>query len=58
MKYVFSLELRDLGKYGFILPSRLVEPTVKEAFEGIKAMVMNMKLKNDFRPMQNQSFYS
>ncbi|KAK2571115.1 Carboxypeptidase B2 [Acropora cervicornis] len=58
VKYVFSLELRDLGKYGFILPSRLVEPTVKEAFEGIKAMVMNMKLKIDFRLMQNQSIYS
>jgi len=44
VRYTFSLELRDTGKYGFLLPSHLIEPTAKEAFEGIKAMILNMKL--------------
>ncbi|CAH3025693.1 unnamed protein product, partial [Porites evermanni] len=43
VKYTFSMELRDTGKYGFLLPPRLIEPTAKEAFEGIKAMVENIK---------------
>ena len=38
------MELRDTGKYGFLLPPRLIEPTAKETFEGIKAMVENIKL--------------
>jgi len=40
------MELRDTGKYGFLLPSSLIEPTAKEAFEGIKAMIRNMKLND------------
>ena len=44
VKYTFSMELRDTGKYGFLLPSKLIKPTAKEAFEGIKAMIENMKL--------------
>ena len=39
------MELRDTGKHGFLLPPRLIEPTAKEAFEGIKAMVENIKLE-------------
>lgn len=44
-KYAFSMELRDIGKYGFMLPTQLIKPTAKEAFEGIKAMVLNMKFR-------------
>ena len=46
IRYTFSMELRDTGKYGFLLPSHLIEPTAKEAFEGIKAMILNMKLND------------
>lgn len=46
VRYTFSMELRDTGKYGFLLPSSLIGPTAKEAFEGIKAMILNMKLKD------------
>ena len=45
VKYAFSMELRDIGKYGFMLPTQLIKPTAKEAFEGIKAMVLNMKFR-------------
>lgn len=46
VKYTFSMELRDTGRHGFLLPARLIIPTAREAFEGIKALVMNMKLKD------------
>ncbi|XP_020615323.1 carboxypeptidase B-like [Orbicella faveolata] len=46
VRYAFSMELRDTGKYGFLLPSHLIEPTAKEAFEGIKAIILNMKLND------------
>ena len=46
VRYSFSMELRDTGKYGFLLPSHLIEPTVREAFEGIKFMILNMKLND------------
>lgn len=37
-RYVFTIELRDDGKNGFILPSRLIIPSAKEAFEAIKVI--------------------
>ena len=46
VRYTFSMELRDTGKYGFLLPDDLIEPTAREAFEGIKAMILNMELKD------------
>lgn len=46
VKYTFSMELRDTGRHGFLLPARLIIPTAREAFEGIKALVMNMQLKD------------
>ena len=46
VRYTFSMELRDTGKHGFLLPRNLIEPTARETFEGIKAMILNMKLKD------------
>lgn len=45
MKYAFAVELRDQGKFGFVLPASQIEPTAKEVFEGLKAMVREMDLK-------------
>ncbi|CAH1402249.1 unnamed protein product [Nezara viridula] len=39
VKYTFTYELRDTGLHGFILPARLIRPTAREAFEGVKVMV-------------------
>ena len=44
VKYAFAVELRDKGHHGFLLPESLIEPTAKELFEGLKAMVWEMKM--------------
>lgn len=44
IKYSFALELRDTGRYGFLLPARQIVPTAMETFEGIKAMAREMRV--------------
>lgn len=44
IKYSFALELRDTGRYGFLLPAYQIVPTAMETFEGIKAMAREMKV--------------
>lgn len=41
--YAFSVELRDRGDYGFVLPPEQILPTCREAFEGVKYLLRNMK---------------
>ncbi|XP_075447243.1 carboxypeptidase B2 isoform X1 [Ascaphus truei] len=36
IKYSFTIELRDRGAYGFLLPPNLIKPTCSEALTGIK----------------------
>ncbi|KAM3933593.1 carboxypeptidase B2 [Leptodactylus fuscus] len=36
IKYSFTIELRDKGTYGFLLPPNLIKPTCSEALTGIK----------------------
>lgn len=31
IKYSYTVELRDTGRHGFVLPASLIEPTAKEA---------------------------
>ncbi|KAI3640931.1 hypothetical protein MIR68_001809 [Amoeboaphelidium protococcarum] len=35
----FTWELRDTGRYGFILPAQYIEPTCEEVWLGVKAMM-------------------
>ncbi|CAK9812749.1 Carboxypeptidase B [Anthophora plagiata] len=35
MKYTYTIELRDTGKHGFVLPARYIIPTAKEALAAI-----------------------
>ncbi|XP_068759283.1 carboxypeptidase B-like [Montipora capricornis] len=44
VKYSFSVELRDTGRYGFLLPPEQIIPTGEETFEGLKALVDAMKV--------------
>lgn len=36
IKYTYTIELRDTGKYGFILPARYIIPTAKEALAAVE----------------------
>lgn len=31
IKYTYTIELRDEGRYGFVLPATLIQPTAQEA---------------------------
>lgn len=42
VKYSFSVELRDKGRYGFLLLKEQIIPTGEETFEGLKALVKAM----------------
>lgn len=41
--YSYGLELRDRGRYGFMLPANQIIPTGIETFAAIKAMVAEMR---------------
>ena len=42
VKYSYTLELRDKGHYGFVLPPHLIMPTAREAWDGVKAAVIKL----------------
>ncbi|XP_031556615.1 carboxypeptidase B-like [Actinia tenebrosa] len=42
--YSYGLELRDKGRYGFLLPANQIRPTGEETFAAIKAMVQEMRI--------------
>ena len=42
--YTFALELRDQGRYGFLLPTNQIMPTGMETFAAIKAMAAAIKI--------------
>jgi hypothetical protein len=44
IKYSFALELRDRGRYGFLLPPNQIIPTGIETFNGILAMAREMRV--------------
>ncbi|KOS20023.1 Metallocarboxypeptidase A [Escovopsis weberi] len=41
--YAFSIELRDEGKYGFILPPEQILPSSEEAFAGLRYLMDHVK---------------
>ncbi|XP_014667694.1 PREDICTED: carboxypeptidase B-like [Priapulus caudatus] len=38
VKYTYTVELRDTGEYGFLLPEEQIEPTSEETWEAIKVI--------------------
>lgn len=40
--YTFTSELRDTGRYGFVLPPDQILPSGEEAFAGVKYLLQNM----------------
>ncbi|XP_038222654.1 carboxypeptidase B-like [Zerene cesonia] len=38
IKYSFTIELSDTGRYGFILPTSFIEPVAKESMAGVRVL--------------------
>jgi murein tripeptide amidase MpaA len=43
-KYTFTIELRDTGRYGFVLPAAQILPTALETYQGFRYLLLNMVL--------------
>jgi murein tripeptide amidase MpaA len=41
--YTFTVELRDTGNYGFVLPANQILPSGEEAYAGVRYLLQNMK---------------
>jgi hypothetical protein len=46
IKYAYTVELRDDGTYGFLLPASQIVATGKETFAAIKAVARAIVCKN------------
>uniref|UniRef100_F6Y213 Carboxypeptidase B2 n=1 Tax=Callithrix jacchus TaxID=9483 RepID=F6Y213_CALJA len=42
IKYSFTIELRDKGRYGFLLPERYIKPTCTEAFAAVSKIAWHV----------------
>ncbi|XP_017768607.1 PREDICTED: carboxypeptidase B-like [Nicrophorus vespilloides] len=38
MKYAYTIELRDSGRYGFVLPATYIKPTATEAWQALRVI--------------------
>ena len=47
IEYSYTVELPDTGRYGFVLPARYVDATVREAHRGMAAMVRELFFGGD-----------
>ncbi|KAM9192678.1 carboxypeptidase B2 isoform 1-T1 [Dugong dugon] len=42
IKYSFTIELRDTGRFGFLLPERFIKPTCQEALAAVSKIVWHV----------------
>lgn len=38
IKYAYTIELRDNGRYGFVLPASYIQPTAKDALAALRVI--------------------
>ncbi|KFP99805.1 Carboxypeptidase A1, partial [Leptosomus discolor] len=43
IKYSFTFELRDTGRYGFLLPAKQIVPTAQETWLGLKVIMLHAR---------------
>ena len=43
VRYSYALELRDRGRYGFVLPASQIKPSGEETSDAFYAAIMAMK---------------
>lgn len=43
IKYAFTFELRDTGRYGFLLPADQIIPTAEETWLGLKTIMEHVR---------------
>ncbi|XP_046673648.1 carboxypeptidase B-like [Homalodisca vitripennis] len=43
VKYAYTVELPDTGRYGFILPATYIQPVAKEAFAAVRVLAQEVK---------------
>lgn len=43
IKYAYTIELRDTGRHGFVLPAQYIQPTAKEAYEALKVLASEVE---------------
>ncbi|XP_062619223.1 carboxypeptidase B-like, partial [Saccostrea cucullata] len=42
VKYAYTIELRDTGSHGFVLPVNQIEPTCRESWRGLAAFALSL----------------
>lgn len=42
-KYSWCFEMRDTGKYGFMLPEELIDPAFIDIWTGIEQLILNIR---------------
>ena len=55
VKYSFSLELRDTGNFGFLLPSTFIIPTAEETLQGLVAVWRVMAERENLARIEGKS---
>lgn len=38
IKYTYTIELSDTGRYGFVLPTSYIEPVARESLAGLRVL--------------------
>lgn len=38
IKYTYTIELSDTGRYGFVLPTSFIEPVARESLAGLRVL--------------------